>query len=237
MAVLRVLYGRSARLLHKLFKASPAVCGTATLPRMTQIDFPSLPAAIEADRLSGILAFLQDAERLKDTLRSGTTRKGRSESTAEHSWRLGLMLLLFERDLTGLDLQKLLKLSLIHDLGEALSGDVPAPSQKPGDNRETREHQDFLTLCAPLPGDLSRELLALFEEYAAADSAEAKLAKAFDKLETMLQHLLMPDGDVIFYDFNLSYGRDRTDFCPLTRQIREIVDARTSARIAGFPGP
>ncbi|WFE88244.1 HD domain-containing protein [Roseibium porphyridii] len=184
-------------------------------------------ARMDADRLSGLLSFLQAAEQLKDTLRSGTTRKKRPESTAEHTWRLALMVLVFERELEGLDLQRLIKLCLIHDLGEAISGDVPAPSQRQDDDRQERERRDFETLCAPLPKDMRDHLMALWLEYAAAETAEAQLAKAFDKLETMLQHLLMPPGDVIFYEFNLTYGRERTDFSPLTRQIRDLVDNGT----------
>lgn len=203
---------------------------------MTQTVLPPPPEATDLARLSGILDFLQAAERLKDTLRSGTTRTGRPESTAEHSWRLALMMLLFERDLAGLDMLKLLKLALVHDLGEALSGDVPAPLQSPGDDREARERRDFVRLCAPLPAELAGELTALFDEYAAAASPEARLAKAFDKLETMLQHLLMPDGDRIFFDFNLGYGRERTDYAPLTRQIRAQVDAETRGRIDSLTG-
>ncbi|WP_298958102.1 HD domain-containing protein [uncultured Roseibium sp.] len=184
-------------------------------------------ARMDTDRLSGLLSFLQAAEQLKDTLRSGTTREKRPESTAEHTWRLALMILIFERELEGIDFQRLLKLCLIHDLGEAISGDVPAPSQRQDDDRQERERRDFETLCAPLPEDVRDHLMALWSEYAAAMTTEAQLAKAFDKLETMLQHLLMPPGDVIFYEFNLTYGRDRTDFSPLTRQIRDLVDKGT----------
>jgi len=59
---------------------------------------PEGQPAIEPARLEGILTFLQTAEQLKDTLRSGRTRQGRVESTAEHSWRLCLMALVFERE-------------------------------------------------------------------------------------------------------------------------------------------
>lgn len=191
----------------------------------------SPPGTIDAGRLTGLLAFLQAAEQLKDTLRSGTSSKGRPESTAEHSWRLGLMMLLFERELSGIDLVKLVKLALVHDLGEAISGDVPAPLQRPDDGREARERRDFIKLCSPLPADIAADLLELFDEYAAAETPEARLAKAFDKLETMLQHVLMPLQSPGFYAFNLDYGRDRTDFSPLTRQIRDRVDAATRGRM------
>ncbi len=188
---------------------------------------PDTDPPMATDRLSGILDFLQAAEQLKDTIRSGTTRTGRPESTAEHSWRLALLVLLLEKELEGIDFLKLLKLCLIHDLGEAISGDIPAPEQKPGDERQARERRDFCTLCAPLPRDLSDELLALWDEYAGAETVEARFAKAFDKLETIFQHLLMPPPSADFYRFNLTYGRDRTDYHPLTRQIRDRVDAET----------
>jgi putative hydrolase of HD superfamily len=187
------------------------------------LDLPEISTA----RLTGLMEFLQSAERLKDTLRSGTTAGGRPESTAEHSWRLALMVLLFEPELKDIDLLKLLKLALVHDVGEAISGDVPAPLQRPGDNRQERERRDFLTLCEPLPADMADELLSLWDEYAAAETAEAQIAKAFDKLETMLQHALMPRQDTSFYAFNLGYGVDRTDCSALTRQIRDKVDGLT----------
>jgi putative hydrolase of HD superfamily len=188
---------------------------------------------IDHGRLNGLLAFFQAAEQLKDTLRSGTSRSGRAESTAEHSWRLCLMVLLFEKDIVGVDIKKLLKLCVLHDLGEAISGDVPAPHQSDGDNRQERERRDFQALCADLPDDVASDFMVLWDEYADAVTPEAQLAKAFDKLETMLQHQLMPaaDADADFHAFNLSYGRDRTEVFPLTRQIRERVDARTKELI------
>jgi len=196
---------------------------------MTEVTETLALPAIDPGRLSGMLAFLQAAERLKDTLRSGATRAGRPESTAEHSWRLALMVLVFNRELDaeGINVTKLLKLCLVHDLGEAISGDVPAPLQTPGDNRQERERRDFRTLCEVLPDDVSQELLALWDEYAEAVTPEAQVAKAFDKLETMLQHVLMPRRDPDFYDFNLGYGRERTEVFALTRQIRAVVDAWT----------
>ncbi len=194
---------------------------------MTADQHNSTIQQIDPTRLTGILSFLQEAERLKDTLRSGTTRQNRPESSAEHSWRLCLMVLLFERELSDIDMQKLLKLCVIHDLGEAISGDIPAPHQSPGDDRQDRERRDFLDLCTPLPQDVKEDLLALFDEYAAARTPEAQLAKGFDKLETMLQHHLMPGADAEFHAFNLGYGLDRTNAAPLTRQIRKMVDEKT----------
>lgn len=194
--------------------------------------------AIDPLRLSAIIDFLQAAERLKDTLRSGITSQGRAESTAEHSWRLCLMVMLFDRELAGYDRLKLLKLCIVHDLGEAISGDVPATCQRPDDGRAARERADLETLCAPLPDDLRREIGALADEYSDGATPEAQMVKGFDKLETMLQHLIGRNAADFDYAFNLTYGAQHTGRHPLLSQMRALVDDATRARIAaGGAGP
>ena len=186
----------------------------------------SIPAPA---RISAVLAFLDETNRLKDTLRSGRTPEGRQESTAEHSWRLCLLVILFGQDLEGIDLLRLLKICIVHDLGEAISGDVPAIHQRAGDDRAARERQDLVTLCAPLPGDLRDEILGLWDEYAAAATPEAIMAKGFDKIETMLTHTTGRNPDDFDYGFNLTYGVPATDRHPLLKAIRAQVDDRTRA--------
>lgn len=178
-------------------------------------------------RIAGILAFLDQANRLKDTLRSGCTPEGRAESTAEHSWRLCLMVMLFGSSLDGIDLLKLMKICLVHDLGEAISGDIPAVEQQPGHNRAARERADLVMLCAPLPDDLKAEIIGLWDEYAESASPEAILAKGFDKIETMLTHSTGKNADDFDYAFNLAYGRSATSRHPLLEAIRKQVDERT----------
>ena len=75
------------------------------------------------------LRFVREAERLKDTLRSAHTSQGRHESTAEHSWRLALLALALAGESPGLDSERVLGMCLIHDLGEAYEGDIPAVEQ------------------------------------------------------------------------------------------------------------
>ena len=191
-----------------------------------------MPSAPDPARLRAILAFTQAAEQLKDTLRSGITTRGRSESTAEHTWRLCLMVLLFSRELPELDILRLLKLCLVHDLGEAISGDVPATLQTNDPGRADRERQDLLTLCQPLPDDLRADLLSLWDEYAAGATPEAQAAKGFDKLETMLQHVIGRNAPDFDYAFNLGYGRRYTDSHPLLATLRQMVDDQTRARMA-----
>ena len=192
---------------------------------------PKLPA--DPARLAAIVAFLQAAEKLKDTLRSGRTRNGRAESTAEHSWRLCVMAMVFDRELIECDRLKLLRLLVVHDLGEAISGDVPAIHQHADPGRATRERADLLSLCSPLPADLKAELISLWDEYTAGVTPEAVLAKGFDKLETMLQHLVGSNDPNFDYDFHLTYGKSYTDKHPLLSQIRSLVDAGTRSRLTG----
>ncbi|MBR0649011.1 HD domain-containing protein [Roseomonas terrae] len=184
-----------------------------------------------AEDIARTLAFLREAERLKDVLRSGRTSGGRPESTAEHTWRLCLMVLVFARELPGIDLARLFRICVVHDLGEALSGDVPAVDQAPDDGRAARERADLEALVAPLPDDIRTGILSLAAEYEAGATPEAVLAKGFDKLETILQHSQGANAPGFDYAFNLDYGRSRTDAHPLLAAIREQIDAATRTRM------
>lgn len=180
--------------------------------------------------LDGILSFLRHAEQLKNTCRSAWTSEGRSESTAEHTWRLCLMAMLFEREYPGLNHARLIKMCIIHDLGEVIAGDIPAIEQEEGSDKSEQERLDLLKLLKPLPEVLRNDITALWDEYEAAATPEAKLVKAFDKLETILQHNQGKNPPDFNYRFNLGYGKRFTTGDPLTESIREILDRETEAR-------
>ncbi len=186
---------------------------------------------MDEQQLQGRLAFLRAAEALKDTLRSGHTSQGRAESTAEHSWRLCLLALAFEDQLPGIDMLKLLKLCILHDLGEAIGGDIPAVNQADQDDKHARERQDMLQLAAPLDAPLRAQIMSLWDEYDAARSPEAGLAKALDKLETILQHNQGRNPPGFDYGFNLGYGQQYTAVHPLTAAVRAMLDRETRARM------
>lgn len=186
---------------------------------------------MDTDTLQGRLEFLRQAERLKDVLRSARSSGGRQESTAEHTWRLCLMAMMLEEGLTGLDFARILKLCVIHDLGEAIHGDVPAIDQTPGSDKGAQERQDLLALASPLDAPARAQLLALWDDYENAASPEARAVKAMDKLETLLQHNQGANEPDFDYAFNLDYGRKYTDALPLFRELRQLVDADTQARI------
>jgi putative hydrolase of HD superfamily len=185
---------------------------------------------MRADEIEDVLTFLRSAERLKTVMRSGWTSDGQQESVAEHTWRLGLMAMLLYGQAPGIDLARLLKMCLIHDLGEAVGGDVPAPAQKAGANKADQERTDLVQLIAPLPPALRREIIELWDEYEAAGSPEAKVAKGLDKLETILQHNQGKNPANFDYAFNLDYGQRYTAADPIMSALRERLDEETARR-------
>ena len=175
------------------------------------------------------LAFLRRAERLKDTLRSAHTSEGRQESVAEHSWRLLLLVMTFADLMPRVDCLRLLKICVLHDLGEAVHGDIPAPQQDCESPKASSERADFVSLLDGLPERLKTEFLGCWDEYEDVSSDESSIAKAFDKIETLLQHNQGKNPPGFDYEFNLDYGRKHTDRVPLAAQIRELIDADTKA--------
>ncbi|MEJ2603243.1 MAG: HD domain-containing protein [Gammaproteobacteria bacterium] len=186
----------------------------------------------EAGELEGLIEFLRDAERLKDTERYAWTSRGRRESAAEHTWRLCLMALLVADEYPELDCARLLKLCIVHDLAEAIGGDVPAPEQEDSPAKAERERRDLEQLTRPLPTRLRERLRGLWEEYEAGRTAEARLAKALDKLETILQHTQGRNPPGFDYRYNLDYGHRYTSDDPLILLLREVLDVETERRAA-----
>ncbi|HEX5869600.1 MAG TPA: HD domain-containing protein [Longimicrobium sp.] len=188
---------------------------------------------MDAGEIAGVLEFLRAAEKLKSTHRSAWTSAGQPESVAEHTWRLCLMALVLKDGFPAVDFARLVKMCIIHDLGEAIGGDIPAIHQVPGQSKAGQERADLLELLQPLPVRLQEEITGLWDEYEAAVSPEARLAKALDKLETIMQHnqgMNPPDFD---YGFNLDYGKRYTSGDPLIEEIRALLDRDTAARAAG----
>jgi len=179
--------------------------------------------------LTGILDFLRYAEQLKNKTRSAYTSDGRPESVAAHTWRLCLMALVVEGQYPDIDSARLIKLCIIHDLGEAIGGDIPAPQQADS-GKADQERTDLLQLLAPLPTALQDDIVSLWDEYEAAASPEAKLAKALDKLETILQHNQGANPEDFDYRFNLEYGKEYTTGDPLIEAMRARLDAETRRR-------
>ena len=140
------------------------------------------------------------------------------------------MAMLLYGDTPGIELARLLRMCLIHDLGEAIHGDVPAPAQQAGMGKAEQERADLVELTASLPTALRQEILDLWDEYEAAESPEAKLAKGLDKLETILQHTQGRNPTDFDYAFNLDYGQRFTGADPVLAALRTRLDEETARR-------
>ncbi|MEQ9299502.1 MAG: HD domain-containing protein [Cyclobacteriaceae bacterium] len=184
----------------------------------------------QQQELLDILTFIKTAERLKATLRSAYNSEGSQESTAEHTWRITLLAFALEKYYPEINFSKLIKMLIIHDLGEIINGDIPAIYQNAVVDKNDEERNDFLEVIEPLSVGLQAELLSLFDEYNAVKTPEAKLAKALDKLETLLQHVQGKNPDDFDYAFNLTYGKDYTESDAITSFLRSIIDQQTQQR-------
>jgi putative hydrolase of HD superfamily len=182
--------------------------------------------------IDGLLAFLRHAERLKTVTRTAWTSEGKRESTAEHTWRLALFALSLRPWFPELDFGRVLAMAVVHDLGEAINGDISAVLQAGAPSKLEQERRDLLQLLAPAPDATRGSIVALWEEYNAAATPEAKFVKAVDKLETLLQHNQGRNPPDFDYAFNLPYGQSYTGFHPLIAQLRAELDAETRARAA-----
>ena len=165
-------------------------------------------------QLRSILKVLKLAERLKFELRHSYTSSGRQESVAEHTWRMSLMAVLIAPYLERpINMEKLLKMIIIHDLIEAEAGDVSAldvlrnPSIKV--EKERRERAAIENLRRQLNSPVGEEVYQLWYEFEEKATYEAKVANAFDKLEVQLQH---NDADIATWEeieFDMSYMMDK----------------------------
>ena len=172
------------------------------------------------EKLERYLQFMREAERLKNVLRSARTSTGRHESTAEHTWRLALLALVLADEKPELDLPRVLAMCLVHDLGEAYEGDIPAVAQCDPASKAAAELAAMERLTPLLPAEAAARIRTLWEEYETCAMPEARWVKALDKAA---------DFD---YEFNLTYGAEWFRDDALLRRLRRLLDAET-ARHAG----
>lgn len=174
-----------------------------------------------------LIEFLGILEKLKCNTRHNWTTNGRQESVAEHSWRLAVLAMLMEEDFPELDMNKVIRMCLIHDWGEAVTGDIPAFIKTEAD--EEKEADAIETLLKNLPETISSGYLTMFKEMLDLSSDEAILVKALDKTETLIQHNEAGSGTwlPLEYDLNLTYGNEVCGHFEKTQQLRDKVREHT----------
>jgi len=158
---------------------------------------------MEGRKLINILHLL---ERLKDTPRHSFSSLGRSESVAEHSWRAALMAYFLKDEFPEADIDKVILMCLVHDFGEAFTGDIPAFDKTCAD--EALEDELLYSWLTSLPVPYAAELTALCHEMSERRTLEARIYKAVDSLEAVIQHNEAPisSWSDIEYELNLTYG-------------------------------
>ena len=180
-----------------------------------------------------LLAILAQAAKLKTVYRHCWTDGERRESVADHSWRTALlaMLLSGEEEFRDADMDRVIRMCLIHDLGESFTGDIPAFEKSGGaEHAEMKLFEDWIR---GFPEPQRDEWLGLLTEMNALETREARIYKALDKLEALIAH---DESDLatwlpLEYDLQLTYGRENVTFSPTLQELKDCVDAWTRRKI------
>ena len=180
---------------------------------------------------SEFLKVVHLAEKLKCNTRHCYTSSGRRESVAEHSWRLSLMAMLISYEFPEADTDKVIRMCLIHDLGEAFCGDIPSFAKTAED--EKREEGEFDAWVASFPEPEKTQWQELLCEMNAMESLEAKIYKALDKLEAVIQH---DESDIstwipLEYELNLVYGNENVQFSDYLKELKAEIDKMTVEKL------
>ena len=177
------------------------------------------------------------AERLKDTTRHSWTSGGRHESVAEHSWRLALMAFFLRDEFPQADMDKVMRMCLIHDLGEAFTGDIPTFDKTKAN--EEAEAQLLTKWVDSLPEPYRGEMAALYREMEARETLEARIYKALDKLEAVIQHneASLDTWIPLEFELNLTYGSDTAAFSPWLTALRREIRGDMEEKIRRYGGP
>ncbi len=177
------------------------------------------------------LEILHTAERLKDATRHCTTSRRRKESVAEHSWRVSLMAHLLRGVFPDLDMDRVVSMCLIHDLGECFTGDIPVFDKTAADR--DREEDLLAGWVKGLPEEVSGDMAALFAEMREQRTPEARLYKALDKLEAVIQHNESPldTWEDHEYALNRTYAFDTVAFSDWLTLLRGEILRETEEKI------
>ena len=178
-----------------------------------------------------LLDILSLAERLKDATRHCYTSGGRHESVAEHCWMAALMAYFLTDEFPEADMGKVIKMCLIHDLGEAFTGDVPTfEKTKAHEQEEEARLQQWVGM---LPEPYRGEMLELYGEMEKRESLEARIYKAIDGMEAVIQHNMSDISTWIplEYELNQVYAEDKVAFSEYMRELRRVTREDTIRKI------
>ena len=179
-----------------------------------------------------LIKILNVAEKLKCNTRHCYTSSGRHESVAEHCWRTALMAMLLEKEFPQANMNKVIKMILIHDLGEAFTGDIPCFEKSSNDEKKESRVLDDWVQTFPEPE--RTQWLELYAEMNALETQEAKIYKALDKMEAVIQH---DESDLstwlpLEYELQFKYGTENVQFSEYMKNLKAEIDKITQNKIA-----
>lgn len=178
-----------------------------------------------------LIDFLNFIEILKRTPRHCWNTDGQRETVADHSWRLALIPMLIANEFPDVDINKVIRMCIIHDFGEAITGDIPAYIKT--DAHEEVEKKAIDALLDRLPENTRNDFKELFDEMDALKTKEAKLYKALDNMEALVAH---NESDISTWTPNeyqdaLTYGADKVEWNDWLKRLREEILEDTIKKI------
>lgn len=169
-------------------------------------------------RLDRQIGFLLEADRLKTVIRANPVADGsRRENTAEHSWHLALFaLVLADQAGPGVQIDRVVRMMILHDIVEIDAGDNPIHGTVDETAKALAETRAADRLFGLLPADQAAEFRALWDEFEAAETADARFAKALDRFQPPL--LNMAEGGGSWRDWDVTYPKIETRVAPAIRR-------------------
>ncbi len=149
--------------------------------------------SMDEKRIKSQLAFLTEADKMKNVFRRTLITDGsRRENDAEHSWHLALMAMVLKEYALpdGVDIDRVIRMCLVHDLVEIYAGDTFCYDKQGAQDKEQREQDAADKLFAMLPDEQGAEYRALWEEFDAMETPDAKYAAAADRLQPLLNNYI-----------------------------------------------
>lgn len=181
--------------------------------------------------IKSTLDFLSLMGQLKMKERHCVLENGRTESVAEHCFRLACFSWLLRDEFAALDMDKVMCMCLLHDMGEAVTGDIPVFDKTKED--EDVERDALAGLAKGLSGGRRREWEALFSEMEKNETDEARLFHALDKLEAVISH---NESDIstwlaLEHELQLTHGSKEAEAFAFTKRLREQVRRDTQEKL------
>lgn len=181
--------------------------------------------------ISRFLDVLHTAEQLKNNTKHSWTSSNRHESVAEHSWRTAVMAYFVKDEFPEADISRVALMALLHDMGEAFTGDIPAFVRTQAD--EDREQLQLRKWIDSLPAPYNTELAELFHEIYEGDTPEARIFWALEKMEVLIQH---NESDIATwvpkeYTLNLEHGSRQVAFSDYMRRLKAVINRETTRKL------